>query len=328
MSLMTSGKGDRNNIELALDRCICYPMEAVTLYVQVRFETPGKSLLCLHMPKNIDIESVHMEDVDDNYLSIYSRNFDGKLFSIPLDKYLNPGGSAEIQINMRLHSIRMNHYLSFCAWMDSELMDGDSNFFVEPKDSVSINLMVKASGDYMRYLPEVYSYDDFTNRFMMFFESFWKPVNQQISQVENYFDPDLAPESFLLWLGSWVGMSIDDTFPKDRIRLLINSAIAFHHGRGTANSLKLFLELYSGGHVEIRERKAQNMILDGGMGLGDGLALGRDNKPNTVLVDMKIPSSELERTGFTKEKYVMKIKEFIRSIVPAHTVFSLSCKIE
>ena len=319
---------DRENIELAFDRCVCYPMETVKLYVRIRFETPGQKLLCIHLPKNTQPEYVHMEDVDDNYLSVYSYEYDGRLLVIPVGKYLSAGASSEIEISLRLHTIPMNHYLSFCAWMSSDIPERKGSFFAEPAGSRSINLTVKASAEYLRYLPELYSYDDFMNRFLMFFESFWKPVNQQISQVENYFDPDLAPESFLPWLASWVGMAIDDSFPKDRIRMLIRNAIPFHHGRGTANSLKLFLEMYSGGSVEIRERKAQNMVLGSSVTLGDGLALGRENKPNTVVVDITVPSSELERTGFTREKYAMKIREFIRDIVPAHTVFSLSCNFE
>ena len=70
------------------------------------------------------------------------------------------------------------------------------------------------------------------------------------------------------------------------------------------------------------------MTLGGTMGLGDSLALGLENKPNTVAVNLKVPVSELERTGFTKEIYAKKINEFIRNIVPAHTVFSLTCKFE
>ena len=93
-----------------------------------------------------------------------------------------------------------------------------------------------------------------------------------------------------------------------------------------AESLRYFLEMYSGGKVEISERKAHNMVIGGTMGLGDGLALGTENKPNTVSVTLTVSFSELERTGFTKDKYAKKIKQFIRSIVPAHTVFILSCK--
>ena len=328
MSPMALGGRNRYNFELALDRYNCYPMEQVELTVRVRLETPMRTLLCIHLPQKTEMEEIHMENVDDNSLSVYTAVFDGRLLVVPLAKYLDPGASATINMQIRLNTISMNHNLSFCAWMAAEIPDTRGGFFTEPKDSRSIDLTVKSNADYMRFLPEVYSYDDFMNRFLMMFESFWKPINQQISQVEDYFDPDLTPKSFLPWLASWVGMYIDETFPKDRIRLLIKSAVPFYHSRGTAQSLKLFLEMYSGGEAEIKEQTAHNMVLGGVMGLGDGIALGTENKPNTVYVTLKAPLSELERTGFTEEKYARKISEFIRRIVPAHTVFSLSCKFE
>lgn len=323
---MSPASGNYSNfLELALDRNVCYPMETVSLFLRVRLETPSKPLLCVHIPQKVEIEFIHMDGIDDNSLSVYTKTFDGKLLVIPLNKYLGLGGLAEITIKLQLNTIAMNHYMTFSAWMAAEIPD-TKGFFTMPKKSCAIDLAVKSSAEYLRFLPELYSYDDFTNRFLMMFESFWKPVNQQISQIENYFDPNLTPDSFLNWLASWVGMEIDDTFPKERIRLLIRNAIPFFHSRGTAQSLKLFLEMYSGGVVEVSERKAHNMVLGGAMGLGDGLALGMENKPNTVLVDMTVSASELERTGFSKDKYAKKINEFIRSIVPAHTVFSLSCK--
>ncbi len=328
MSPMAAGGKDRYSFEMALDRYVCYSMEAVTLTIRVRLETPSRTILCLHLPQKVEVESISMDNVDDNMLTVYSRNFDGKLLAVQLSKYLDPGQSTQLHIKARLNTITMNHYLSFCAWMASDVPDNTAQFFTEPQESRSIELAVKANAEYMRFLPEIYSYDDFINRFLMMFESFWKPINQQISQGENYYDPYLTPDNFLNWLASWVGMEIDETFPKERIRELIKNAVPFYHSRGTAESLRYFLEMYSGGKVEISERKAHNMIIGGAMGLGDGLALGTENKPNTVSVSMIVPFSELERTGFTKDKYSKKIKQFIRNIVPAHTVFLLSCKYE
>ncbi len=328
MTILPASGPDRNIVELALDRCVCYPMESVTLFIRASLEMPSRPLLCIHLPRNTEVEFIHMEGVDDNDLSVYTGEFDGTLLAVPLNKYLLAGGSSEIQIGVRLHTISMNHYLSFCAWLDSDIPDRTKSSFREPHESRSIDLRVKSEADYMRFLPEVYSYDDFVNRFLMMFESFWKPINQQISQSENYYDPDLTPESFLNWLASWIGIEIDETFPKDRIRLMIRNAIPFLRSRGTANSLKYFLEMYSGGKAEITERKAHNMVLGGVMGIGDGLALGMENKPNTVIVNLTVSDSELDRTGFTKDKYIRKIKEFIRNIVPAHTVFTLTCNFE
>ena len=326
MSPMAVSGRNRYPFELALDRYVCYPMEAVTLTIRVRLESPTRTILCIHLPQKTEIESISMDAVDDNMLTVYSQNFDGRLLAVQLSKYMNPGQSTELHLRIRLNTIRLNHYLSFCVWLASDIPELKGQFFAEPSDSRSIDLTVKANADYMRFLPEVYGYDDFVNRFLMMFESFWKPINQQISLGESYYDPYLTPDRFLDWLASWVGMEIDETFPKDRIRELIKNAVPFYHSRGTAESLRYFLEMYSGGKVEISERKAHNMIIGGSMGLGDGLALGTENKPNTVSVTLTVPFSELERTGFTKDKYAKKIKQFIRSIVPAHTVFLLSCK--
>ena len=328
MSPLASGGRDRYSFELVLDRYVCYPMESVELTVRVRLENPMRTILCLHLPQKTEIEAVHMDDVDDNYLTVYTHDFDGKLLAVQLSNYMEPGQTSDLRLKIRLNSIRLNHYLNFCAWMAADVPNFEGDFFIEPRGSRSVELMVKADASYMRFLPEVYSYDDFTNRFLMMFESFWKPINQQISMGESYYDPDLTPDVFLEWLASWVGMQIDETFPRERVRDLIKNAIPFSRTRGTAESLRFFLEMYSGGHVEVSERKAHNMVLGGQMGIGDGLALGKDNKPNMVLVSMTVPSSELERTGFTKQKYNRKIKSFIREIVPAHTDFSLSCKYE
>ena len=328
MSPMAFGGRDRYSFELALDRYVCYPMESVELTVRVRLENPMRTILCVHLPRKTEIEAIHMDNIDDNFLTVYTRNFDGKLLAVQLSNYMEPGQTSELHIIVRLNSIRLNHYLEFCAWMAADVPDLEGDFFVQPKGSRSIELTVKADASYMSFLPEIYSYDDFMNRFLMMFESFWKPISQQISMGETYYDPDLTPDVFLNWLASWVGMQIDETFPRERVRDLIKNAIPFSRTRGTSESLRFFLEMYSGGRVEVSERKAHNMILGGQMGIGDGLALGNDNKPNMVMVSMVVPLSELERTGFTKQKYARKIKTFIREIVPAHTDFSLSCKYE
>lgn len=326
MSPMAFGGRDRYPFELALDRYSCYPMEKVELTVRVRLENPTRTVLCLHLPQLTELEEIHLDSVDDNFLTVYTHQFDGKLLAIQLSKYMEPGQIGELHLSIRLHSIRRNHYLSFCVWMAADVPELSGDFFTEPRGSRTVELQVKSDASYMRFLPELYSYDDFMNRFLMMFESFWAPINRQISMGENYYDPDLTPDVFLDWLASWVGMTIDETFPRERVRDLIKNAIPFSRTRGTAESLRFFLEIYSGGQVEVSERKAHNMVLGGQMGIGDGLALGRDNKPNMVLVSMTVPVSELERTGFTREKYAKKIKSFIREIVPAHTVFSLSCK--
>ena len=84
MSPLASGGRDRYSFELALDRYVCYPMESVELTVRVRLENPMRTILCLHLPQKTEITAVHMDDVDDNYLTVYTHDFDGKLLAIQL----------------------------------------------------------------------------------------------------------------------------------------------------------------------------------------------------------------------------------------------------
>ena len=167
MSPLAMGGRDRYSFDMALDRYVCYPMEEVTLTVSARLETPMRTILCIHLPQNLDLEEIHMADMDDNSLVVYTHEIDGKLVAFPLAKYLQPGGSTEIQLKMRLHTIQMNHMMTFTVWMSQDVPDFNNQFFVEPDGSRTIELAVKANSEYMHFLPEVYSYDDFMNRFLM-----------------------------------------------------------------------------------------------------------------------------------------------------------------
>ena len=86
--------------------------------------------------------------------------------------------------------------------------------------------------------------------------------------------------------------------------------------------------LYSSGQVSITERKAKNFILGETSLLGESIALGSNNQPNSVYIRIKAPKTELDRTGFSEEVYKQKLISLTREIVPAHTVFDLNCDFE
>lgn len=313
------------NLTLALDRYVCYPMETVTLFARLTVPRLNHALINLKLPQMTEMLSIGLSGVENCDLSVLNSGDEGSVLTVPLYKYLQAGESAELRMQVRLHSLELDHYINFSAWLSDADSDSEAPGVI-PVSASRITLAVKAHATYLRYLPEIYSYDDFMNRFLMFFESFWKPINQQVAQVENYFDPEITPEAFIPWLASWVGLKIDDSFPKERIRQLLKSAIDFYHCRGTLHSLQLFLELYSGGEVSVKELKAHNLTLGKDARLGEGVALGRANQPGTVCVTLKASKKELERTGFSSEIYSQKISQFIRGIVPAHTIFTLDCQ--
>jgi hypothetical protein len=65
-----------------------------------------------------------------------------------------------------------------------------------------------------------------------------------------------------------------------------------------------------------------------GSALGAAIALGRNNQPNSISVKMRLPQSELRRLQFSEDMYQLKMKEIIRGLVPAHTVFDVNCEFD
>jgi phage tail-like protein len=303
---------------LAADSYNRYPGESVTFFL--RFIAPEQTGATLRfaMPKMLKVESYVLPDgIPISLPSVIEVDHD-LVVLISLEKYFNPGQQYETIVQTRIDSFYVDHY----ALAEARLLDIN----METITAESVRVAVLSRGKYLEFLPELYGSDDFTSRFLMLFESFWKPINQQIDQIENYFDPDLTPPDFIPWLSSWIGLPVDSTLPVKRMRKLLNNAMYLFQRRGTLQALKTTLKIYTEGEIEISERRANNFVLGAGSSLGVGIALGRANQPNFVSVTMRLPQSELERTKFSEEMYQHKMKEVIRGLVPAHTVFDLNCE--
>ncbi len=198
--------------------------------------------------------------------------------------------------------------------------------------SEGLNVMVKLDGEYINYLPEIYRQDDLMVRFLMLFESFWKPIDRQIRQVSSYFDPDLTPEQFLPWLASWVGAYWDETVPEERRREMLRRAASLYQRRGTRGALQDFLQIFSDDDVRIIERPATNLVLGSSTHLSYKTALGTDNSPDTFSVEMRIQPDRFKlpenlNNKQVKEMMHKKILSIIDAQKPAHTVCKLNLQI-
>ena len=240
------------------------------------------------------------------------------IIEIPLGEHFSPGESYDISVRVLIDALYINHYLI----AEASLISGDAKVIT----SESIQIAVYGQGKYLQYPPDIYASDDFTSRFLMLFESFWKPISQQIDQVEVYFDPDLTPPGFIPWLASWMGVQVDDVLPLDRVRKLLKNAMMLFQCRGTYQALKTLLEIYTAGDVNIVEHQARNFVLGEDSALGKGIALGTENQPNTIVINLNIPDTELTRTRYSEDMYHRKIIDIIRSMVPAHTVYQVNCE--
>jgi phage tail-like protein len=103
-----------------------------------------------------------------------------------------------------------------------------------------------AASNYLQYLPPRYHEVEFIGRFLLIFESVMEPLERMIGQIEDYFDPRLAPEALLPWLADWLGMALDDHLAVRQQRELIRSAAMLYLWRGTRRGLAEAIRICAG----------------------------------------------------------------------------------
>jgi phage tail-like protein len=303
-------------LSIAADYYNRYPGELLT--ISLRFvvpEAPGAKLQ-FAMPRVMKVESYEFSPAQIHIQPSIAESDQDLLVLIPLGSEFSPGQEYQVVVKARLNTFYIDQYIIIQA----SLLDANTDVLMDEE----LRVAVLGKGGYLKYLPEIYEGDDFTSRFLMFFESFWKPVSKQIDQLDVYFDPMLTPTAFIPWLASWLGLPMDDLLPLERMRLLIRKAMMLSQCRGTLAALQQYLEIYTAAQVEIREQRARNFVLGNGS-LGVDIALGKTNLPNSVLINLKIPQSELDRTKYSAEMYRRKIDDIVRTQMPAHVSFVVNC---
>jgi phage tail-like protein len=195
----------------------------------------------------------------------------------------------------------------------------------------SVTIAVQAKARYLKFLPNIYQDDELMGRFLMLFESFLDPVEQQIEGMANYLDPQVAPAELLAWLASWSGLAFDDQLPENRRRELLKEAAFLFKKRGTRQGLEKYLTITTGGNVSITEHFSENFCLGPTAFLGPGIALGMENLPNTFSVYLKVPpfpeglsAEECEQRSLLIERKAMAILEREK---PVHTGYELHLEI-
>ncbi len=189
-----------------------------------------------------------------------------------------------------------------------------------------VRIAVQATGRYLQHLPALYQRDDFMGRFLMLFESFWKPLEAQVDTIPYYFDPRTTPSSFLPWLASWLDLELDERWSDEQSRHLIRWAIALHRSRGTRWGLLKHLEIYTGQHAKIIEKVSNNFVIGPGAALGTNIALGRGNRPHTFTVLLKIPPLDIgDHDERKRQENIQRrtIESIIEMQKPGHTLYTL-----
>ncbi len=102
-------------------------------------------------------------------------------------------------------------------------------------------------------LPALYQEDALSQRLTEAFDAVLAPVLATLDNLEAYVDPALTPPDVLEWLGTWVGIVVDESWELDRRRAVIARAVELYHTRGTVPGLAAQVEILTGGAAEIIE---------------------------------------------------------------------------
>ena len=167
---------------------------------------------------------------------------------------------------------------------------------------------------YLKYLPAIYSDNDFMGRFLMIFEHVLGPIESILDNLSYYFDPGTIPQELLPWLASWVNLVLDDTWPLERRRELVKSAVALYQLRGTRRGVKEYIQAYTGVEPTIDEDFA-GLILGESAQLGRNTVLGGGGGQYTFTVTLELEDPDSVELG--------QLRTIIEEEKPAHTSYTL-----
>jgi len=305
-----------------------YPGEAVTLYTRVEVSQGlSRFRLRVTVPPGLDAGDCQAIDQPEITLPLTTRD-DGANHLI-WDVEREPGGPTRYEycVEARVAPTQEDRRLESRAVASSQV-DGMEQI----RDEETATVTVLAKGRYLDHLPAIYQEDELMGRFLMLFESFLAPIEQQIEQLALYLDPRLTPPEFLPWLASWIDLVLDEAWPEDRRRQLLGAATDLYRKRGTCRGLQEYLEIYTGGNATIVEHRAHNLRLGPEARLGSGVALGTRNMPHTFSVSLRLPpigtpggGEERDRQEAARQRKILAI---IEAEKPAHTAYDLHLEVE
>jgi phage tail-like protein len=154
-------------------------------------------------------------------------------------------------------------------------------------------------------LPAMYLEDSFIQRMTAAFDDVLAPIFSSLDNLEAYVDPELAPEDFVLWLGDWVGLALDESWPVERRRAVLGAAASLYRVRGTARGLAAYLQILTGARVEIEET--------GGTVYSTGSDVEPPGSPNFAMV-VRLHVDDADRLDMTR------LEALVVSAKPAHIV--------
>ncbi|HEY5879379.1 MAG TPA: phage tail protein [Nakamurella sp.] len=146
-------------------------------------------------------------------------------------------------------------------------------------------------------LPVGMAQQDFFVRFVGIFQELASTLLEDADLVEHVADATVTPVPMLQTLAGWIGVdSVDVSLPEDLQRLIVRSSARSLARRGTADGLREFVQMLSGGPATI----------------DDGGGVWREGEAPNDVAWVRI---EVEGTGHLTDREFVAL---LRDEVPAH----------
>jgi len=305
-----------------------YPGEPVTLHTRVRAVAPLAGLRAqISVPTGLTLDNYGASASHGDAAPDVVFRDESRYVVWTVERRIAAGEVFEYEAHATVNATQVDQELESQAIVRPEDQTGGEGL------TETVTIRVLAKGRYLQHLPRVYQeQDELMGRFLMLFESFWAPIEAQIDTFPYYFNPEFTPSELLPWLATWVDLSLDDRWPEDKRRKLLQAAVSLYRKRGTRAGLQEYLEIYTGARVQISEHGANNFLLGPNSRLGPGVALGTINMPHTFTVTVFLEADTLRGTNGKQKatdpaRLETDARRMIEAIIeaekPAHTSYQL-----
>ena len=186
----------------------------------------------------------------------------------------------------------------------------------------------------LQWLPAIFSRRDpdaeapganFLERFLTLFEGDLTRIETAYESVSRLLNPQAATPEWLAFLGAWLDLAFDPSWPVERQRQLIIEGATLQAGSGTPAALARFIEIYTGHRPAIgegfRQRPPEPIELGyrGALGIAPlgGAAVDPANFAHRFTVSARLPA---DRDRAAARATVRRI---IETMKPAHTSYTI-----
>lgn len=148
----------------------------------------------------------------------------------------------------------------------------------------------------------------FLPAFVDAFDTVLSPAHASIEDLDLYLDAHTAPADFLAWLGTWLGLTLNERWPLARRREFVASATEVFALRGTLEGIRRAVELYLGQQPVVEDSGGVSV---GGTPLGDIPGTPRPR----VTVTVSSPPEKPVDLGL--------VYDIVDTVRPAHVLIQL-----